>query len=285
MTAGKAFVHTITIHQLLSHLDLSDILVDFPNLSNLTLKYGARKLGMDYDKSLFGMQLKDAMHLAKFMAQTRTLSRVTLTENLLNDESIHILTSGLSKNDTLTYLDLSHNKIADNGAKRLARLVRAQGVLTHLDLGDNRIHEAGGRALGAALADNQVLQYLSLKLNPLGDAGGNAVLNSLVNNDALTCLDMSGQGLTSDSGPTLQRLLQSQTSLTSLDVSANEIPITKDVVASLHRNKGITELDVRRNPVEDEEGIAAIKATLQKRFAAAKRARRQAFQEGWDDAL
>jgi len=37
----------------------------------------ARKVGMDYDKSLFGMRLRDAMSLCKLLTKTATLNRVT----------------------------------------------------------------------------------------------------------------------------------------------------------------------------------------------------------------
>jgi len=287
VNAGKPYVHTVTILQLLSHLDLADMLVDFPNLSTLTLTYGARKLGMDYDKSLFGMQLKDAMHLARCVSKTRTLSKLTLSENLLNDESIHILSSGLAKNDTLTYLDLSHNKISDTGAKRIARLLRKGSVLVHLDLGDNRVHETGGRALGNALAQNSVLTYLSLKLNPLGDVGGMSLLGNIVNNPncGLSYLDVSGQNLSPTVAKTLCQLVSENTSLTELDVSSNDIPIGPELVTALKKNKTLTRLDLRRNPVEEEEHVMEIKALLAKRYAQAKRANRRAFQDGWDDDL
>lgn len=63
-----------------------------------------KKLGMDFDKSLFGLHLSDAMSLSKLFAETKSLKRVCLAENLLNDESVHILTSGLSQNKSITSL-------------------------------------------------------------------------------------------------------------------------------------------------------------------------------------
>jgi hypothetical protein len=104
--AGRSFVHTLVIQQLPSHIDLSQVFSHFPNLLSIDLKYGMRKLGMDYDTSSFGMQLLDAMGLAKYFLQAKTLNRVALSENLLNDESIHVLMSGLARNDTITYLGM-----------------------------------------------------------------------------------------------------------------------------------------------------------------------------------
>jgi hypothetical protein len=286
VTSGKHFVHTITIFQLLSHLDLSDILVDFPHLSSLTLVYGARKLGMDYDKSLFGMQLKDAMHLSKVLATTRSLTKVVLSENLLNDESIHIVASGLQNNDTLTYLDLSHNKISDTGAKRLARLLKGESVLTHLDLGDNRIHETGAKALGDALKSNVVLMHLSLKLNPLGDGGGLALISSIQENNSRTSLrslNLAGVNMTANASKALESLVESNDTLTNLDISSNDILISPELAAALKRNTTITAFDVRRNPVASDDVLHDIKALLTKRYAKAKQHLRKAYQDGWDE--
>lgn len=129
VSAGKPYVQTINIQQLLSHLDLSDILIEFPNLSTLTLKYGARKLGMDYDKSLFGMQLKDAMYLSKFLGKTNTLNRLTLTENLLNDESIHILSSGTHKQHSFYIVHRSERAFE---AIESSNRHRINGTSTHI---------------------------------------------------------------------------------------------------------------------------------------------------------
>ena len=39
--ACKPFVHTLRLSELLSHLDLSDLLFDFPSLTHLDLKFGS----------------------------------------------------------------------------------------------------------------------------------------------------------------------------------------------------------------------------------------------------
>lgn len=284
--AGKAFVHTVNIQQLLSHLDLCKILTSFPNLSTLYLKYGARKLGMDYDKSLFGMQLADAMSLAKFFTKTRTLNRLRLSENLLNDESVHILMSGLYRNDTITYLDLSHNKIGDIGAKRICNLIERNAVLTHLDLNDNNIHADGAALIGHSLRSNYVLQTLNLRLNPIDDNGGRAILTNLTNNTVMSNLDLAATSMGVNAGKAFADLLQKNEALTEIDISCNDMFADggKNVLEALERNESITKLDVRENNIT--EGVAKqMRAVLKKRFAKEKRLKRLAYQDGWDEAL
>mmetsp|Transcript_11911 Transcript_11911/g.22708 ORF Transcript_11911/g.22708 Transcript_11911/m.22708 type:complete len:475 (+) Transcript_11911:23-1447(+) len=286
VNAGKSFVHTVTIQQLLSHLDLSDILTNFPHLTTLNLKYGARKLGMDYDKSLFGMHLKDAMMLAKLFASSRSLTRVCLNENLLGDESVHIICSGLARNDTILQLDLSHNKIGDVGAKRISRVLRGMSVLTELDLGDNNIHSEGGQELGNALANNSTLRSFSMKLNPIGDQAGIKIMEALQTNTSLTSLNMCGTSLTPDAGSHLTDLISQNKSLTHLDFSCNDF--TPDdgtaIKGALVSNSALLSMDLRRNKIEDD-ALKELSNVLNTRYAEDKRRRRKLYQQGWDEAL
>jgi len=283
LDAGKPFVHNVTIQQLLSHIDVSEVFEDFRNLSMLSLKYGARKIGMDYDKTLFGMQLKDAMFMSKFITKTRTLTTLCLAENLLTDESIHVLSSGLAYNDTLTSLDLSHNKIGDQGATRIASLLAEHDVLTHLDLADNHIHSAGGKALGFALEKNDVLQNFSLKLNPVGDEGGVAILTCLAVNETLQELNLSGTNLQADSCKALCKLLQGNSSLKQCDFSCNSFQAkdSASILRAVQANQSVTEMNLRRSGI-NSDAAEDIREILKKRFSEQKRSKRKALHAGWD---
>jgi hypothetical protein len=46
-------------------------------------------VGMDYDRSLFGMKLSDCRSLAKALERTETLTYLNLSGNLLDDEKVH----------------------------------------------------------------------------------------------------------------------------------------------------------------------------------------------------
>jgi len=89
---------------------------------------------MDFDKKLFGMQLGDAMQLSGILRMGTGIHRLRLSECLINDETLHVLISGLQQNETITHLDLSHNKINDSGAQRFCRLLHEESVLREVDL-------------------------------------------------------------------------------------------------------------------------------------------------------
>lgn len=46
--------------------------------ASLTLAFGTKSLGMDYDRGLFGMQLADCRSLARTLAHTETLVHLDL---------------------------------------------------------------------------------------------------------------------------------------------------------------------------------------------------------------
>eukprot|EP00455_Lapot_gusevi_P050365 TRINITY_DN7286_c0_g1_i3.p1 TRINITY_DN7286_c0_g1~~TRINITY_DN7286_c0_g1_i3.p1 ORF type:complete len:422 (+),score=81.13 TRINITY_DN7286_c0_g1_i3:82-1347(+) len=277
--ASKSLVHTLKIRQFLSHLDLNDLFKDFPNLSTLDLTYGAKNVGMDYDKSLFGMKLTDVMSLANLLTNTTTLTRLILSQNLLNDESIHVLMSGLSKNETLTALDLSHNKIGDLGARRLARLVEGQNVLTSLSLADNMIHTQGAKYLGKALRVNHNLIHLDLRLNAIGDEGGKAIFECLKDNTSLQSLNLAANHMNFEAGRSLVIMLHHNRTLRELDVSCNNVADEggKNLKAALLENTSLNMLDLRKNEI-DETNLEEIKKILRARQVEFKRERRKRLQ-------
>ena len=81
-----------------------------PNLTNLTLTFGAKHVGMQYERPLFGMKMSDAKNFATCL---RTCQNLT--------DLAGILQKGLMINKTITQLDLSHNKIGERGARKIAK--------------------------------------------------------------------------------------------------------------------------------------------------------------------
>ena len=51
--------------QFLSHLDMEMLFQNVPTLCHLDMTYGVKEIGMDYERSLFGMKMNDVTSLAK----------------------------------------------------------------------------------------------------------------------------------------------------------------------------------------------------------------------------
>lgn len=66
---------------------------------------------MNYDRAMFGMKLPDCRSLAKTLERSEALVSLSLPGNLLEDDKIRMIASGLVDNHSVTSLDLSHNKV------------------------------------------------------------------------------------------------------------------------------------------------------------------------------
>lgn len=162
---------------------------------SLSLMYGMQNVGMDYDRSLFGMKLSDCRSLAKALERTETLTYLNLSNNLLDDDKVRMIASGMVENISITNLDLSHNKIADRGVRALAKLLDNRSVIAILNLADNQIHSEGGRALARAIRGNFSLISLNVRLNRLGDDGGRTICDVLRANQVMERLNIGSNQL------------------------------------------------------------------------------------------
>lgn len=185
------YIFTLKFRQLPSHLELFEIASLLPNLTKLDVVYGIKKIGMNYERLLFGMKISDATSLAKIFDQSETLTTVILAGNLIDDDLLRMLMTGLIKNNTITHLDVSHNKITNHGARLLSKLLGDNSVLTTLDISDNMVHAEGGRYLARGLRENDSLLQLNLRLNRLGDEGCSLLLEGLRDNTSLTDLNIA----------------------------------------------------------------------------------------------
>mmetsp|Transcript_45925 Transcript_45925/g.33669 ORF Transcript_45925/g.33669 Transcript_45925/m.33669 type:complete len:106 (+) Transcript_45925:478-795(+) len=94
-----------------------------PNLAHLSLTYGAKHVGMEYERPLFGMKMSDAKSFADCLRTTHSLVFLSLPGNLIDDDLVSILIKGLMLNKTISQLDLAHNKISNSGARKISKFL------------------------------------------------------------------------------------------------------------------------------------------------------------------
>jgi len=221
--ASRLHVFQLNISQFPSHLDLSFLFDALPALSSFSITYGNRRLGMDYERAMFGMKISDAQYLARDIRVSQTLVSLCLPCNMIDDELVKVLMGGLSYGHMLTHLDLSHNKIGDRGARRLASLLDPDYCIQVLDLSDNQIHANGCMHLGAHLAENITCQVLNLRLNRCEDNGVSHLFQDMCVNKYLKTLNISCNDLTVRCLPYLNSMLTENSCLAELDLSANPL--------------------------------------------------------------
>jgi len=251
------FVHSVEVHQLLSHLSPVEITQNLTKMSKLKVTYGVqRPLRMDYNRMLFGMQMPDATAWAQVFKDTPTLTMLTLSGNLIDDDMMRFMALGLKENTTITQLDLSHNKIGNRGLRQLAKALGPQSVLTDLDLCDNQIAADGGRYLGRALKTNQVLLHLNLRLNRLSDGGGRMLFYGMRLNPGcpLLSLNVSSNALGLESAKALAEFIQLDPPLHQVDLSGNFIEEegAAAIQGALVENQNLWAISLRKNHIPEE---------------------------------
>lgn len=87
----KDFVFRLAFQQLPAHLALETVFQSVPTLAVLDAMYGAQDVGMDYERSLFGMQPDDVASLSRALRVTETLTVLRLRSNSLNDTAAKTL--------------------------------------------------------------------------------------------------------------------------------------------------------------------------------------------------
>lgn len=272
LEAARFEVFCLKIGQLLSHLDMGVVFQQLPNLSYLTLTFGAKHVGMEYERPLFGMKMSDANSFSNCLKITQSLVYLSLPGNLIDDDLIGILIKGLVLNKTISQLDLSHNKISNSGARKIAKFLLSTQILTVLDLTDNQIAYEGSRYLAQALKVNKVLKNLSLKLNRLDDKAGSKLCIDLLNNSSnLERLSLSSNSLGHMFCESLAEFLNLNRAIKKLDISCNFIDDSHAATLkdSLINNKNIIEIDVRNNHLS-EETEEEINEIITKNYLASK---------------
>jgi hypothetical protein len=228
VVASRLHVFQLAIGQFPSHIDLSFLFDTLTALCSFSITYGNRRLGMDYERAMFGMKISDAQYLARNIRVSQTLVSLSLPCNMIDDELVKVLMGGLSYGHMLTHLDLSHNKIGDRGSRRLASLLDPDYCIHTLDLSDNQIHANGCMHLGAHLAENLTCQVLNLRLNRCEDNGVSHLFQDMCVNKYLKSLNVSCNDLTLRCLPYMNSMIQENDSLTELDLSANPLYTPSD---------------------------------------------------------
>ena len=259
--ACSDYIFTITFRQLPSHIDVSELFATFPNIVKLDLSYGIKKIGMSYERILFGMKISDATSLAKVFASTETITTVILSGNLIDDDLLRMLMTGLIKNNTITHLDFSHNKITNHGARLISKLLGENSVITHLNLSDNAIHSEGGRYLARGLRENDSLMKLNLRLNRLGDEGCKLLMEGVQENISLVDLNLASNSAGTQTTLMIYSVLRDvEHRLETIDLSGNLLSSENFMTLKLAvaSNKTLRSLDLRKNPASaDCQAIVA----------------------------
>ena len=271
LRAARNEVFCLIITQL-KDFDCRILFKNLPNLSYLTVTFGAKHVDMEYERQLFGMKMSEAQFFRECIKNTSQLTYLALPGNLIDDDLVTILNKGLMLNKTITQLDLSHNKIGSSGARKIAKYVLHTQILTHLNLSDNCLNYEASRFIAQACKANRSLVFLSLKLNRLDDKAGSKFVLDLLNNKVqLREIDLSANLLGNNFCESLSEYLKLNEYIQKLDISCNFIEegnaaTLKD---SLENNPNVIKIDVRNNKLNDDT-VEEINEIVMKNYLTSK---------------
>uniref|UniRef100_A0A0G4HZP1 Uncharacterized protein n=1 Tax=Chromera velia CCMP2878 TaxID=1169474 RepID=A0A0G4HZP1_9ALVE len=115
---SSPFVVSLKVNQLPSHMDVVPILDGLPHLTKLSITFGERRLGMNYDRGSFGMKLSDAMSLGESL---RRQSDRILQQQQKKMQATGDIPTGTGPIPTLTQMqDRDNDKPDDPGITDLS---------------------------------------------------------------------------------------------------------------------------------------------------------------------
>lgn len=207
----KFHVFNLEVPTFSSEFDIANIPTYFVNLTTLGIKYSPvlrgdntpdlfkKKLTPIGDEfSKFGLRVPDLKKFSILMSDLSYLLSLSLQGNIIDDDMIKWLVSGLICNHTLRCLDLSHNNITEKGMIKLSSFIFRSKCLVSLDVSDNKIGGEGGFAMGLILKENLRLRVLKAAMNRLNDQNGSKIFKMLAKNDYLEELDLSNNDLSEE---------------------------------------------------------------------------------------
>ena len=263
----KYHIFNLDIPTFSCSFDISFIPQYFLNLTSLNIKYSPilrddknpneeiftkklQPIGDEY--SQFGIRIPDLKKFCILITDLSYFLSLTLTGNLVDDEMIKWLVTGLITNQTLRELDLSSNKITEKGMIKIASyLVRTRSLIS-IDLSDNLIGGESSFAIGLVLKENTKLRILKLAMNRFDDLNGSRIIKMIAKNNYLEELDMSTNLLGSETLKNLNLGLKFNSFIKKIDLSHNEITMNEETKQIAESHPTLAVLDLRHTNSDEK---------------------------------
>ncbi|ORX67365.1 RNI-like protein [Anaeromyces robustus] len=211
------------------HTNIKLILSKLKNVEELSLYYGVKNCGLNFEWKYYGMTINDCINLHDALKNNNTLQSLTITSSQIDDNRMKLLCEVLLDNRVLNHLDLSHNSISDEGALALSKVLTKKTVnINYLSLFNNNINAKGAHYIGKALCTNNKLKTFILGLNPIMDEGGIDIIKGIYKNETLNYIDLASCQLKNLVVPVLCKLVKKNSPvLNTIIIYSNNLGIPK----------------------------------------------------------
>ena len=192
------------------------------------------------------------------------IKKADLSDNLLNDECMHII-KNLISSKMIMILNLASNQISTEGLKIMQTEIIESKCLKYLNLGlykgSHRINNfsgEGGLVIARIILNNKSIETLILQENLLGEESGTKIGVALSQNKVLKKLVISNNKIKNKGA---KAIIENSRNLISLDLSYNEISseVCNDLKYLMQKSKNLKEIIWNGNKV----GLKGITALLE----------------------
>ena len=183
------------------------------------------------------------------------VKKADLSDNLLNDECMHIVKNLISAK-MLIVLNLASNQISTEGLKILQNDIIESKFLKYLNLGVykgsyriNNFSGEGGMIIARIILHNKSIETLILQENLLGEESGTKIGIALLQNKCLKKLVISNNKIKNKGA---KAIMENARGLISLDLSYNEISpdVCNDLKYLMLKSKHLKEIIWNGNNIE-----------------------------------
>ncbi len=253
------------------HTNIKLILSKLKNIEELSLYYGVKNCGLNFEWKYYGMTINDCINLHDSLKNNNILQSLTITSSQIDDNRMRLLCKVLLDNKVLNHLDFSHNSISDEGALALSKvLTKNTGNLEYLSLFNNNINAKGAHYLGKALCNNNKLKTFILGLNPIMGEGGIDIIKGIYNNETLKYIDIASCQFKNTIVPVLCKLIKKNSSvLRTIIINSNNLGIPKvqkNIFSKESENIDILPQSSEENTNLDVFGKALFEATSMNKY-------------------
>jgi len=183
------------------------------------------------------------------------VKKADLSDNLLNDECMHII-KNLISSKMIVILNLASNQISTEGLKIMQNEIIESKYLKYLNFGVykgsyriNNFSGEGGMIIARIILNNKSIETLILQENLLGEESGTKIGIALLRNKNLKKLVISNNKIKNKGA---KAIIENSRNLISLDLSYNEISpeICNDLKYLMQKSKNLKEIIWNGNNVE-----------------------------------
>ena len=191
--------------------------------------------------------------LGRALGRNRSLSKLEIRFNSLDEEEVKALAEGLKSNVTLKFLNLGGTELSGPACSALVPGLAAMPLLAELDVGFNDLQDIGCKAIASYLSSNTILRKLRMRDNYITWFGCKALFRALKKNFRLSVLDLSSNKIGNSAMVNVAEMLLSNRTLRELNLENCNISEEGCIALSraLKTNTNLKVLDLSMNPIRD----------------------------------